>query len=489
MHFLSPWLLSGLALAGIPLVIHLLNRRRFQVIDWAPMKYLKLTLRTNRRRLKLEQWLLLLVRTLVIAVLILAVARPVLSASGLASVLGGRGRTSRVLVIDDSLSMGYRAEPRSAFTQAVEAATKYVNAVGSQDTLTVRVTSAPDATLAKEAHKPAFAKLLTDLGALKLSDTANNWGAAFEKVDEDLRTATFSAKEVTIVTDLRKKGWDSGVTAFTERWAVEGVTVKIIDVGSRQTGNVALTEFHQEDAIALPGSAINLKAELRNDNADATPPEQALLTVADQPRPTMLPELPPAQAAVVPLSVRFEKPGNFPVTLSLPGAGDPLTEDNTRYLATVVREKLDLVLIDGEPGANPFESETDFLTLAFTVANDAWHVEHVTDPAWLTATHDGPPPDVVVLANVATLSPQQADALEKLVRAGTGVMIFMGDQVETITYNDRLFAKGKGLLPAQLDTIADEPVTGLVVEPAEASPLEMLRRISPASLARIRARK
>lgn len=489
MQFLSPLLLGGLVLAGIPLIIHLLNRRRFQVVDWAPMKYLKLTLRTNRRRLKLEQWLLLLVRTLVIVVLILAVARPVISASGLSGVLGGRGRTSRVLVIDDSLSMGYRAEPRSAFTQGIEAAAKYVDAVGSQDTLTVRVTSAPEATLAKEAHKQAFAQLKGNLGELDLSDTLSNWGAVFEKIDEDLRTATFPSKEVTIITDLRKKGWDSGVTAFADKWAGEGVTLRIIDAGSRQTGNVALTEFRQEDAIALPGSAVNLRAELRNGNASASPPEQATLSVGDQQRPTMLPELPPAGSSVVPLSVRFERPGNFPVTLALPGAGDPLTEDNTRYLASVVREKIDLVLIDGEPGANPFESETDFLSLAFTVANDAWHVEHVTDPAWLTATREGGPPDVIVLANVASLTEQQAAALERLVRAGAGVMIFMGERVEPIAYNDRLYAGGKGLLPALIDGIAEEAVTGLVIEPAEASPLEMLRRISTASLARVRARK
>ncbi|MCC7191230.1 MAG: BatA domain-containing protein [Phycisphaeraceae bacterium] len=489
MQFLSPLLLGGLVLAGIPLIIHLLNRRRFQVVDWAPMQYLKLTLRTNRRRLKLEQWLLLLVRMLVIAVLILAVARPMVSAAGLSGMLGGRGRTSRVLVIDDSLSMGYRAEPQSAFTQAIQVAAKYVESVGSQDTLTVRVTSMPQATLARESHKQAFAQLQKNINSLELSDTLSNWGAVFEKIDEDLRTATFPSKEVTIITDLRKKGWDSGVTAFAERWAAEGVALRILDVGSRQTGNVALTELRQEDAIALPGSAVNLRAQVRNDNAAAAPSEQATLTVGSQQRPTMLPELPPAETSVLPLSVRFDKPGNFPITLALPGAGDPLTEDNTRYVASVVREKLDLVLIDGEPGANPFESETDFLSLAFTAANDSWHVEHVTDPAWLTAPRQEAPPDVIVLANVASLTPQQAGALDRLVRAGTGAMIFMGEQVEPLAWNDRLFAGGKGLLPAQLDGVVDEAVTGLVVEPVETSPLELLRRISTASLSRIKARK
>jgi hypothetical protein len=50
MAFLSPFLLPMLALASVPIIIHILNRRRFQLVDWAPMKYLKLTLKTNRRR-------------------------------------------------------------------------------------------------------------------------------------------------------------------------------------------------------------------------------------------------------------------------------------------------------------------------------------------------------------------------------------------------------------------------------------------------------
>src|SRR5215210_8138154 len=115
MAFLAPIFLPLLALASVPIIIHLLNRRRFQTVEWAPMKYLKLTIKTNRRRLRIEQLLLLALRTALIVVLILAVARPALSEAGLGKVFGGKGRVSRVIVIDDSLSMGYQVERRPAF--------------------------------------------------------------------------------------------------------------------------------------------------------------------------------------------------------------------------------------------------------------------------------------------------------------------------------------------------------------------------------------
>src|SRR2546429_7028103 len=126
MAFLSPFLLPLLALASVPIIIHLLNRRRFQLVEWAPMKYLKLTIKTNRRRLRIEQLILLAIRTLIVILIIFAVARPVLSPTGLGGWLAGRGRTSRVIVIDDSLSMGYRDQGRSAIESAKDAATQIV---------------------------------------------------------------------------------------------------------------------------------------------------------------------------------------------------------------------------------------------------------------------------------------------------------------------------------------------------------------------------
>jgi hypothetical protein len=56
------FLVAGVALASIPIIIHLLNRRRFKIIRWAAMDFLLQAMRKNRRRLRFEQWLLLATR-------------------------------------------------------------------------------------------------------------------------------------------------------------------------------------------------------------------------------------------------------------------------------------------------------------------------------------------------------------------------------------------------------------------------------------------
>src|SRR5579871_1243937 len=66
---------AGALLMAIPIIIHLLNRRRFRTVTWAAMEFLLRAMKKNRRRLRFEQWLLLLTRCLLIFLLGMALAQ------------------------------------------------------------------------------------------------------------------------------------------------------------------------------------------------------------------------------------------------------------------------------------------------------------------------------------------------------------------------------------------------------------------------------
>ena len=114
--FLHPilfWL--GLGGISIPIVIHILNRRRFKIVDWAAMRFLLEAMRKNRKRLRLEELILLALRCLIVLLIGVALARFVgcsaldrLPSSGV----------SAVYVVDDSLSMGQKWGDKSAFELA-----------------------------------------------------------------------------------------------------------------------------------------------------------------------------------------------------------------------------------------------------------------------------------------------------------------------------------------------------------------------------------
>lgn len=101
--FAAPWVLSGLVLAAVPIVLHLVARREPPVVEFPAVRYLEETSSRHQRRVHLQHWVLLLVRTLLIIVLVLAAAGPT-RAGGMG--LGGHAPTALVLILDNSLSSG-----------------------------------------------------------------------------------------------------------------------------------------------------------------------------------------------------------------------------------------------------------------------------------------------------------------------------------------------------------------------------------------------
>ena len=83
-------LIYGLGAASLPIIIHLLNRRKYREMPWAAMRFLIAAVRKNSRRIKIEQWILLAVRTLVIIFVVTAMAKPFLESLG--GVAGSRDR-------------------------------------------------------------------------------------------------------------------------------------------------------------------------------------------------------------------------------------------------------------------------------------------------------------------------------------------------------------------------------------------------------------
>src|ERR1051325_10664548 len=100
MAFLNPIMLFGVAAVSVPIIIHLLNRRKFQKVVWAAMRFLKLSVEQNQRRMQLEDMILLALRCLLLALLALALARPGILSN--ARDVFGQSKVTGVIVLDNS---------------------------------------------------------------------------------------------------------------------------------------------------------------------------------------------------------------------------------------------------------------------------------------------------------------------------------------------------------------------------------------------------
>src|SRR5436305_3281853 len=118
MTFLAPIMLFGAAAAAIPIAIHFFFRTRYRTVPWAAMKFLLTSIEQTSRRLKFQELLLLLARVAVLALLALALARPLLSAFN----VSGKEEVLAVLVIDNSMSMGVREGDKTRLEIARESA-------------------------------------------------------------------------------------------------------------------------------------------------------------------------------------------------------------------------------------------------------------------------------------------------------------------------------------------------------------------------------
>src|SRR5258707_418213 len=119
MTFLNPYMLVGVAAGLVPLVLHLLNRSRYRNVDWGAMMFLEGWEPRLLQSTRLKQWGLLALRSLILALLAVGLARPVLVAGGPPPARAGR--TAAVVLMDRSASMALNDNGRVRLELAREA--------------------------------------------------------------------------------------------------------------------------------------------------------------------------------------------------------------------------------------------------------------------------------------------------------------------------------------------------------------------------------
>ena len=112
MTFLQPWLLLALPLVALPLIIHLINQRRFQTVNWGGMMFLLAAKALSSGTSRLRHWLIMLLRMLAVAALVLAIARPL--SRGWLALAGGARPDTAIVVLDRSPSMQARGGAAAA---------------------------------------------------------------------------------------------------------------------------------------------------------------------------------------------------------------------------------------------------------------------------------------------------------------------------------------------------------------------------------------
>lgn len=465
--FESPWMLWGLAAAAAPVIIHLLNRRRYREMEWAAMRFLMAAIKKNSRRMQLEQLLLLLLRTAILLFLGLAMARPTW---GVLSAMFSRGQpVHRVLVVDASASMALRAGDTTVFARAQETARQIAAAAGPGDAFNlVRLAdTGAQLVIANPTYQPD--QVIAEIAGMTLSQSTADLSGPFKSIQQLLSAIPqLSRKEVYYISDFQRATWgsDSQETASQLRELIRQAGSKArlacVDVGSAADDTAAVVDFQISEPFVMAGREVGLTATIRDFGTGSLKGRKVeLLVDGNAVESKSLQPTSPQGDASERFNYAFPQGGEHTAEVRL--AADSFAPDDQRFLAIPVRDQLRVLVVSGRRSSRAGVPATDFLTLALapegnTAGPGAVRIEPVVIGQGELQEVDVDKFDCVFVCNVPQITQREADLLDGYVRRGGGLVWCMGDDVRRDQYNGMLVRENGGLLAGKLGDVVGNAV-------------------------------
>jgi hypothetical protein len=450
MALLNPILLYGLAAIAVPLVIHLMARRPSARTSWAAMRFLKTAVERNRPRMKLQGGILLLLRCALFALLAAALSRPAWHRHATAA--AAPQKVEALLLIDQSASMAQTDGAATRFEKAQQAAEQVLDSLpaGSAVWLESDIVQGELPVQARDratVHQAIRTAHRGDLGPLN-----TNWSMMIEGALGVLQRQNATAKQLYIFTDGQATDWKGLTDIVSKLGAAKGtVQTHIIITGETERRNLAVTDLRLASALAPAGEMLRFEAEVSNFGSEEVRNATVDLAVDAAPPSDqqVLASLAPGESKKVTLSAIVGEAGFHTVTARVPPDRAPADDARTLALRTV--DKVNVLLVDGDPGATPSESEVFQLRNALTPVPPEQREKYFIQTKTVTPTQlkaeklDGVA--AVVLADVAEVSETVLTALEKYLRDGGGLVVFPGPKTNADFYNAQMHNQ-RGFLPA-----------------------------------------
>lgn len=478
MWFLNSMMLLGLAGVALPVLAHLLSKKKYDVVRWGAMQFLELG-RNTQRRVRLEEMWLMFLRMGLIAILAIALARPWISSSWFARYNSTETRDV-VLVVDGSSSMGWEGRTTTPHAAALQWGHRFLEQLRGGDTVALLDS--------RDVVRPVITPGTTDFRAIRqalnsLPPPAGGSDLA-EATSQGLRilnSAGNLTRDIIILTDLQARPWsidDPQRWEFIDEQRRQPTIVPriwVVDVGGQTAAtreNFSLERLKLSREFTAPDMPVRIQTKLRHHGGQIPASRKIYLEIDGQrlaDSTIQSTTIPPGGEFSVEFDHAFSTSGAHMISVVLDP--DSLPGDNRADAVVEVTPSLPVIVVDGATHPDPTRSETFFLKVALGSSTPQ---SALIKPQIITADQLQPglltDAQLLVLANVPQLTPQQVTAVQSFVDGGGGLLIALGDQVNRTFYNEKLFALGKGVLPGTLEKIDQPPKPA---PGAEATPIQI----------------
>jgi hypothetical protein len=427
MTFLNPFILLGLAAAAIPILIHLLNKRKLRTIDFSTLTFLKELQKNTMRKITIRQWLLLLLRTLIIIFLVLAFSRPALE--GTVGSFESQASSSLVIIIDNTASMAVQNDRGSYMMQAQEQARAIISMMKERD----------DASIIRLSDVPSPAVEVLTRDKAKLTSVVQGTEAAalhrtivdgIRTAEEILRSSKNINKEIYIITDgqLTTLSDNKKIPDRMKDGWIPRCKVFYTFIADRSFDNFAIENIVIPPAIFIPGKPAALNVVVKNFGGTALSNHLISVTLGNSRVAQKNISLHAGETSTVEFSVTPQTSGF--ISGFVETEDDNFTADNKRYFSFYIPEQVRALVVA------PSEKYSRYITTAFSAAPTGAAGTPITvttaAPSQLTSnlisSHD-----VLILSGVTQLAESYGRLLNESYKSGKGILFFPSAD----TVNDR----------------------------------------------------
>ncbi len=433
MTFLNPLALLGLAAAAIPLLLHLLQRRRLRTIEFSTVRFIRELQRTRIRRLKLRQLLLLFLRTALVLLVVLAFSRPAVRGDR-AWVPAHEGQTTAAILIDNSASMERADAAGTLLRQSKSRALAVLELLQDGDNIFVASFSdcadpRADSLMTPVRSRAAAGRLIEDVSGSAVTVELER---VADRAVQLARSSTHLQTEVHLFSDFQAGIVPSALRSSfpAPQLRPDRVTFFLHPLGAEAAENVSLDTAFIRSSIFQPGRPVELVSVLQN-RSDRAVSDRLISVFLDGRRVAQRAvDLPAEGRVTVSFSVTPATSGLAAGFIEL--EDDALLEDNRWFFSFRVPARTTVLLI-GTP------EETSYLRLALETnlgGSSPLSVSSVRAESVLPSQlHNA---DAVILAHAAALPPELLNTLRDVQTSGRGIILFPGPGTAVSFWNTRL---------------------------------------------------
>jgi len=437
--FQNALFLVGVSAAAIPVLLHLIYRRRAPRIMFSTLRFLRVSNQRTSARRRLQNLLLLLLRAALLALLAIALARPFIPSARSSSF--GRSATGVAIVLDNSYSMATRMEAVSRFARAQHMAQGVLGRLQLGDSAAVLFAAPP-----RGAPAPALSGDLNNANVQVAKATVSNArGDLPDAVRRGLELLARSKdvnRELYVITDLQKAAWnvdeEDAEAAFE---AYRDIAIILADVGQGTCVNLSVAAAQVKSAAGVANAPLVVAAKLHNSSPRAIDQKVSFFLDGRKVDEKDV-SLPPGTTLTLPFSHLVESAGTHTGDVRL--ADDALSVDNRASFQVHTREQIEALIVRGAASAVSFYNPEFYLRLALnpfgSTGGGTIRPTTIGLPELDFAALEGK--DVAFFAGVGGLTADRLAPVRAFVYRGGSAVFFAGDEVDANAYTFA-FAEGE----------------------------------------------